>query len=159
MQAMAPEVTEKVAIQSNLPSEFTFCNPEIGFAHGSMRCSLYEYTDLLHYTEKDESFQTVYLLCAADLFSTNSPLQLHFFSVRRRLEEDWYFVDGAVLSIDGTRATHFLLDKPIYDRVPQAIEEMNITVQRMLPRMLRRSGVSSIQPLLRLLKYTWLVEI
>lgn len=154
---MLPEVTEKPSMQSNLPAGFTFCNPKVGLAHGSLQSPVH-FTDLLHYTEVDDSFQSMYLLGATNLFNVNSPLQLHFISVKHHLKEGWYFADGALLSADGTRATQFLLDKPIYDRGTQPIEEMNRTVQRIVSKMLRKCGLPNIRLLLHLTKYTWLVK-
>lgn len=158
MLTTVPEEMKKAAVRSNLPPGSIFCNPEIGYAHGSLKSPLTDLTDLHHYTEVYDSFQTTYLLSAVDLLSPNSSMELHFISVKHHLEEGWYFADGAVLSTDGTCVKQFLLDKPIYDRGPQPVEEMNGIVQRIVPKMLRKSGVPSIQPLLRLLKYTWLVS-
>ena len=145
-------------MRSNLPLKFTLCSPGIGFAHGSLKSPLHA-TDLLHFTEVDDSVQTMYLFGATNLFNVNSPLQLHLISVKHHMEEDWYFADGVVLSIDCSRATEFLLDKAIYDRGPQTLDVMNGTVQRIIPKMFRSRGVPSIQPLLHLKKYTWLVKL
>ena len=150
---MEPVEVKKADIRSNLPSGFTFCSPNLGLAHGSLKSP--SLTDLLHYTEVDDSFQTVYLLSTVDLFGPNSTLKLHFIFTKHHLEEGWYFTDGVILSNDATCAMGFLLDKPVYDRGPRPMEEVNRVVQRILPKMLRKSGVSSIQPLIRLLKYTW----
>ena len=86
---------------SNLPSGFTFCNPEMGFDHGSLK-SPDGITDLLHYTEVDESLQTMYLLAVTNLFKANSTQQLQLIIVKHHIKERWYFADGAILSADGS---------------------------------------------------------
>ena len=146
----------KAAIRGNLPPGYTFCNPEIGFA--SLKTPSTDRVHLLHCTEVEDSLQTLYVLSAVGLFSPNSPLELHFTFVKHHLEEGWYFADCAVVSNDATFAVQFLLDKPIYDRGPRPLEDMNRVVQRVVPQMLRKSGVSSIQLLIHVLKYKWLVR-
>ena len=154
---MVPEVMKKETIRLNLPSGYFFCKPELGLAHGSIKSPLLDVTGLLHYTEVDESFQTVYLLDAIDMCDTNSPLQLHFLFFKHHLQEGWYFADGAILSSDASQATKFLLDKPFYERSLQAMEEINRMVQDIVPKMLRKNGVSSIWLSIHLAKYIWLV--
>ena len=145
----------KARIQSNLPPGYTFCHPDIGFAHASLKAPTTDNIELVHYTEVESSFQILYLLSAVNLFTTDLPLELQFFCVKHHLEEGWYFVDGVVVSMDATYALRFLRDEAIYDRGFQPLEEMNQMVQRIVPKMLQKSGVPSLQPLLRLLKYTW----
>ena len=135
------DVSGRVAIQSNLPPGFLFCDPEIGFAHGSLKSPLHS-SDLLHYTELDDCIQTMYLLGATNLFNVDSPLQLHFIYVKHHLKERWYFIDGAAVSTNGTCVTEFLLKEPNYDRGPQPMPEMNGTVQRILPKMLRKTVIA-----------------
>ena len=154
---IVPEEKEKTATQSNLPEGCTFCNPEIGFAHGSLKSPM-NVTDLLHYTEIDESFQMMYLLLVTNLFDASSTEQLQLIIVKHHLKEGWYLADGALLSSDGTRAVCFLLEKPVYNRGPLPLEEINGVVQRVVPKMLRQNGLPSIVCLLHLTKYTWLVK-
>lgn len=151
---MLQEDEGKKGVQSNLPHGFVLCNPEIGFAHGSIKMPI-NYTNVLHYTEVNGVIETVYLLCANNLFNINLPLELHFISIKHHKEEDWYFAEGILLSSDGTCAIKFLLEKAVYDRNPQAMDEMNRTVQKVIPEMLRTRGLPSIQALLHLKKYTW----
>lgn len=156
LPTLVPKEVGKPAIRSNLPPGFTFCDPEIGFAHGSLK-SPPGVSDLLHCVNMDECFHTVYLLAVANLFDSSSLLELFFISMKHHLEEGWYFGDGVVLSADRTHATRFLADDPVYERGPGSMEEMNTIVRRVVPEMLRKSGIPSIQPLLCLTKYTWLV--
>lgn len=152
---LVPKEMETPAVRSNLPPGFTFCDPEtIGLAHGSFK-SPAGITDLLHCVNVDKCFKTVYLLAVANLFNSSSPLELYLFSMKHHLEEGWHFVDGVVLSSDGTRATRFLVDEPVYERGPESLDEMNRTVQKIVPEMFRKSGIPSLQPLLCLTKYTW----
>ena len=152
---MVPEEVRKAATQSNLPVGYTFINPQIGFAHGSLKSPM-GITDLLHYTKVDEYFQTMYILAVSDLFDDTSTKQLQLITVKHSLKEGWYLADGVLLSSGGAQ---FLSEKPVYSRGPQALEEMNGIVQKIVPDMLRQSGVPSIPCLLRLTKYTWLVHI
>ena len=145
------------ATQSNLPEGCTFCNPEIGFAHSSLKSAM-GVTDLLHYTEVDESFQTMYLLVVTNLFDAGSTQQLQLITVKHHLRKGWYLADGVLLSSDGTCAICFLHEKPAYNRGSQPLEEMNRVVQRIMPKMLMQNGVPSIPCLLHLTKYTWLVD-
>lgn len=156
MPTVVPKEIENPAIRSNLPTGYVFCDPAIGFAHGSFKNPL-NLTDLLHYADVDGNFHTVHLLVVANLFDSKSPQELYLISIKHHLKEGWYFVDGAVLSSDATHATRFLVDDPVYERDPKAMEELNITLHRVIPEMLRKSGVSSIQPILYLTKYTWSV--
>ena len=149
---------EKPAIQSNLPPGFTFCDPRIDFAHCSFKCPI-NFTNLLHCVDVEKHIHTVYLLIVANLFDSSLPLELYMISMKHHLKEGWYFADGAVLSSDGAYATRFLVEEPVHERAPGAMEEMNRTVQRIVPKMLRKSGISSIQPLLWLTKYTWFVKV
>ena len=96
---MVPDEMEKGATRSNLPPGFTFCNPEMGFDHGSLK-SPDGVTDLLHYTEVDESLQTVYLLAVTNLFKAYSTQLLQLIIVKHHIKERWYFADGAILSAD-----------------------------------------------------------
>ena len=153
---MVPEEVRKAATQSNLPVGYTFMNPQVGFAHGSLKSPM-GITDLLHYTKVDEYFQTIYLLAVTDLFDATSTKQLQLITVKHSLKEGWYLADGMVLSSDGTHALRFLSEKPVYSRGPGALEEMNEVVQKVVPDMLRQSGVPSIPCLQHLMKYTWLV--
>ena len=149
--------TKRAAIESNLPPGYTFCNPNIGLAHRSLRTPFTDHANVLHCTEVDSSLQTLYTLSAVGLFDANATLELHFVSVKHYLEEGRFFVDGAIVSNDGTRAVRFLHEDPIYDRGPLPLEEMSRVLQRVVPLMLRKSGVASIPPLLQLLKYAWSV--
>lgn len=155
VDVMVPEEIEKTAALSNLPPGFTFCNPDMGLAHGSLKSYIADATCLLHYTEDNGPFKTTYVLDAINLFSADSPLELHFIYVKHNLDESRYFADGAVLSNDGTHALKFLLDEPFYDRGPNALEELNGTVERVIPQMLRRNGVPSLEIVILLMKYTW----
>ena len=155
---LIPQDIKRPAIRSNLPLGYTFCDPSIGFAHGSIK-SPTNNADLLHCAHVDEHFHTVYLLSVANLFDSSSPMELCLISMKHHLQEGWYFVDGVVLSPDATRATRFLVDEPVYKRKIKALEEINGIVQRIMPEMLQKSGISSLQPLLCLTKYTWLVQI
>lgn len=94
-----PEVKEEVTLRSNLPFRYTLCNPEIGFAQGSLKYPTHS-TGLLHYTEVDGDIRTVYLFGATNLYNINLPLQLHLIFVKHHMKEGWYFADGAILSID-----------------------------------------------------------
>ena len=145
---------EKAATQSNLPEGFTFCNPEMGYAHGSFKSPM-GITDLLHYTEVDASFQMVYALVVNNLFDANLTEQLQLITVKHHLKDGWYLADGVLLSNDVTHAICFLNERPVHNRGPQPLEEMNRVVQRIVPEMLRQSGVPSIPCLLHLTKYTW----
>ena len=153
---MVQDVIKRPRVQSYLPPEFTVCHPEIGFAQGSLKLPI-GHGDLLHCVEVDDQFQTTYLLLTANIQSADSK-QLYIIAVKHHLVEEWYFVDGAHLSANGTHATKFLLDES-YTRRSQSIAEMNEVVERIIPVMLRRSGVSSIPLLLYLSKYTWLVVV
>jgi len=156
MTTLAPKEMEKPAIRSNLPPGFTFSDPRMGFAQGSIKSPI-GCTDIFHCVDVDEDFHTVYLLVAANLFDSNSPLELYFIFMKRHLNEGWYFADGVVLSSDCTCATRFLVQEPVYERIPEELEEVNRRVQRMVPEMLRKSGVPNIQPILCTKKYTWFV--
>lgn len=147
---------QKPAIRSNLPPGFTFCDPGLGLAHGSLKSPM-GVSDLLHCVNVDGCFRTVYLLSVANLFDLSSAVELYLISMKHHVEEGWYFVDGVVLSTDGTRAMRFLTDEPVYERDPESLEEMNAVAGNVVPEMLRKSGISSIEPLLCLTKYTWLV--
>ena len=81
---------------------------------------------------------------------------MYIITVNHHIAEGWYFADGVVLSTNATYATKFLLDVS-YTQHSQSIAEMNKVVNRIIPMMLRRSGVSSIPLLLHLSQYTWLV--
>ncbi len=126
----------------------------MGFAQGSLKCAV-DITVLLHCMKVDEFFHTVYMLAVKNLFDSSSIYELYLISIKHHLEEKWYYADGVVLSSDGTQATRFLVDEPVYNRDPGSLEEMSRVVQRIVPEMLRRSGIPSIQPLLCLSKYTW----
>lgn len=141
------------ATRSNLPSGYTFCNPGIGLAHGSLKSYSTDVTPLLHYTEVDDTFQTTYVLDAINLFSRSSK-ELHFLLVKHHIKEGWYLADGVVLSSD-YQVNKFLLDKPYYARSYEAMDKMNETVKRIVPKMLRKNGMSRIQPLILLSEYTW----
>ena len=156
MLKVIPDEIRKPATQSNLPAGYVFCNPEVGFAHGSLK-STANVTDLLHCTEADEYFQTMYLLAITNLFDATSAKHLQLITVKYHLKERWYLADGVLVSSDGIHALQFLSEKPVYSRGPQPLEEMNGIVQRVVPEMLRRNGVPSILCLLHLTKYTWLV--
>lgn len=148
-----PGKMEKVATRSNLPQGFTFCNPGIGLAHCSLK-NPNGVTELLHYTEVDNSLQTMYVLSVTNLFET-SPQQLYFVMVKHHIKHNWYIADGAILSADGRCATQYLLREPFHSRGPSTMDEMNGIVARIIPRMLKENGVSSIPLLLQLMKYTW----
>ena len=147
---------DEVATRSNLPQGFLFCNPEIGFAHGSIKNpDAIGITDLLHYTEVDESLQTMYLLAVTNLFESGLPQQLYFIMAKHHIVHKWYFIDGVVLSDDGRHATRYLLEEPFHSRESKTMEEVNAVVAKIVPLMLKKSGVSSISLLLQLTKYTW----
>ena len=152
-----PEEFKKAATKSNLPVGYTFCNPQIGLAQSSFKCFT-DITILLHYTEVNEYFQTMYLFAVTDLFNATSTKQLQLFTFKHNLKEEWYLADGVLLSSDGTCALRFLSETPVYSRGPQALEEMNGIIHKIVPNMLRRSGVPSIPCLQHLIKYTWLVQ-
>ena len=151
-----PGEMDEVATRSNLPQGFLFCNPEIGFAHGSIKNpDAIGITDLLHYTEVDESLQTMYLLAVTNLFESGLPQQLYFIMAKHHIVHKWYFIDGVVLSDDGRHATRYLLEEPFHSRESKTMEEVNAVVAKIVPLMLKKSGVSSISLLLQLTKYTW----
>ena len=147
---------EKPRIQSNLPPGFTFTDPRIGLAHGSIKSPL-GFTDLFHCVDIDEHFHTVYLLVVVNLYDSNTPLELCLITMKHHLKEGWCLADGATLSSDCTCASHFLLENPVYERGSDLLEEMSRAVQAVIPRMLRKNGLSSIHPILCLRKFTWFV--
>ena len=114
------------------------------------------YTSLLHYTEVANSVQTIYVLVADNLFSSNSldTVQMCIITVKRHMVEGWCFADGTLLSACCTKAIEFLHYAPYTNR-SQSIEDMSSSVERILPKMLRENGIPSISTLLSLAKYTW----
>ena len=154
---MTQDEVKRPAVQSYLPSGFTMCSPELGFAQGSLKTPV-GHTDLLHCVEVDDPFQTTYLLRTTNIRSADSKqlcIYIDIITIKHHMVEGWYFADGALLSTNGIHATKFLLDAS-YTYHSQSITEMNKVVEKVIPMMLRRSGVSSIPLLLHLSKYTWL---
>ena len=131
-------------------------NPEIGLTLKIAPTHTY----LPHYTESIGFIQTVYILVAKNLFGVNSldSVQLYMIFVKHHLREGWYFADGVDLSENGAHATKFL-HNAAYTKRAQTIAEMNQTIERIVPIMLREKGVPSVPPLLSLTKYTWLVRL
>ena len=123
-------------------------------AQGSLKSPI-GVTDLLHSMIVDDTVHTLYLLAVANLFDSTLPLKLMLITVKHNLEEDSYLADGVFLSSDGTLATAFLNEKPFHERDPDALQKMNGEVQRIVPELLRKSGIPSLQPLLCLTKFTW----
>ena len=71
---------DKPALQNYLPLGFTLCHPEIiGFESGSLKLPA-GYTVLLHYTERNEHFQTIYMLAYADV-PTNGSTLLNIYTI------------------------------------------------------------------------------
>lgn len=150
--ALIPDQCEKPAVQTYLPPGFILCNPEIGFDHCSLKLPA-GHSILLHCIEMNDSFKTMYMLAHANIQSDDSP-ELYFITVRHHLVEGWYFADGVHLSISGSHATEFLLNTD-YTRRSQSIEEMNSIVEKVVPKMLREKGISSVGLIKSLMKYTW----
>lgn len=141
-------------MRSNLPFGFTLCHACMGFAHSSIKFPP-NYTQVLHCSDFDEQFCMVYLLVVADLFDSTLPSKLYFISIKHSIKDGWYFADGARLSTDRLHLTEFITDEPNYER---NTEKMIECVQKIVPEMLRRSGVPNMQLLLCLTKYTWSVK-
>lgn len=126
-------------------------------AQGSLKSPI-GVTDLLHCMVVDDTVHTLYLLAVANLFDSTLPLKLMLITVQHNLQKDSYLADGVFLSSDGTSAVEFLCEKPFHEREPDALQKMSGEVQRIVPELLRKSGIPSLQPLLCLTKYTWYIH-
>ena len=134
---------DKPALKNYLPPGFTLCHPEIvGLGAGSLKLPA-GYTILLHYSEMSEHFHTIYMLAHADV-PTNGSTLLNIYIIKHHLTEGWYFADGLLISSDNAHVTRFL-HNAAYTKRTQSIEEMNNIVKKMIPAMLRKNGIPSIQ--------------
>ena len=68
--------------------------------------------------------------------------------VKHHLHEGWYLADGALVSVSDISVTQFLHNTR-YTRRCQSIEEMNLLVKTIVPKMLRENGVPSIPVLMK----------
>ena len=73
-------------IRSNLPSEFTFIDPRMDFAHGSIKSPL-GFTDLFHCVDIDKDFHTVFLLAVVNFYDSSSPMELCLITVKHHLKK------------------------------------------------------------------------
>lgn len=142
---------DEPVLKNYLPSGFTLCHPEIlGLEAGSLKLPA-GHTVLLHYSEMSEHFNTIYMLAHADV-PTNGSKLLSIYKIKHHLTEGWYFADGLLMSSDGAHVTRFL-HNTAYTKRSQSIEEMNNIVKKMIPEILRKNGVPSVQLLTRFIKY------